>query len=422
MRSTAAIWLLLLASTLLCGGLLEGFSYLLVTRLDNQLGNGSQRHVYSPLRGHEVNPGYRRGFDTAGVKIHSDQGFRRDGAVARAKPAGTFRIFALGGSALYGIGASDDGVYPRHRALLNDETITFFLERSLNEELERRGIDREVEVINAGVVAYHTFQHVLYVYETLFEYEPDMLIFLDGHNDFYNLTVENPIREYGYSAFAMVPALNERKPWLTLHIGARLLGQYSYFFKAVEQASLQQFERFEGRPDNIRTDYAGVQDDIEAAVERSARLGFLRNYRLIQTLAAEHDFSLHVFLQPEVVFEDESLLGAHDRAIKRATETWYGPARVGAMREARSHFPRLFAKAEIPFTDLGELASAATRAEKLYIDYCHLMAEGSAVAAARMLPALAERIEQQLGLGPGTLSSDLATGNAAPDLAASGAE
>jgi hypothetical protein len=84
--------------------LFEGSAFLTVRAYDNELGNGSQRHLYSAIRGHELSPGYRRAFDTGGRLIHSAQGFRRDGLIEMAKPAGVFRIFVLGGSALYGIG------------------------------------------------------------------------------------------------------------------------------------------------------------------------------------------------------------------------------------------------------------------------------------------------------------------------------
>jgi hypothetical protein len=68
--------------------------------------------------------------------------------VSVAKPPHTFRIVALGGSALYGEGMESEGLYPRHRALFNDETVAAVLERDLNERLNQVGLDLDVEVIN----------------------------------------------------------------------------------------------------------------------------------------------------------------------------------------------------------------------------------------------------------------------------------
>ena len=100
--------------------------------LRQRAGNSSQRHLYSAVRGHELNPGYQRAFDTGSHLIHSAQGFRRDDLIELAKPAGVFRVFVLGGSALYGIGVQSGTTYPVHPTLANDQTITFFLERELN--------------------------------------------------------------------------------------------------------------------------------------------------------------------------------------------------------------------------------------------------------------------------------------------------
>jgi hypothetical protein len=141
--------------------LFEGAAGLVVKAYDNDLGNSSQRHLYSAVRGHELNPSYRRAFDTGGRPIHSTQGFRRDRLIEMAKPDGVYRIFVLGGSALYGIGVQSGTTYPLYPTLANDETITFFLERELNAQVRAAGIDVQVEVVNAGVTAYQTFHHVL---------------------------------------------------------------------------------------------------------------------------------------------------------------------------------------------------------------------------------------------------------------------
>lgn len=39
--------------------LVEGAGYLIVKASDNDLGDRPQRHLYSAIRGHELNPGYR---------------------------------------------------------------------------------------------------------------------------------------------------------------------------------------------------------------------------------------------------------------------------------------------------------------------------------------------------------------------------
>lgn len=375
--------------------LFEGMSFLTVKAYDNELGNAAQRHLYSAIRGHQLNPDYRRAFDTGGRLIHSPQGFRRDGLIETAKPPGVFRIFVLGGSALYGIGVQSGSTYPLHPSLANDETISFFLERDLNARMREAGIDLRIEVINAGVTAYQTFHHVLYFYETLYEYQPDLLLFLDGHNDFYNVDRINPIKAYSYSAAGMVSALNQRQPWFALYVASRPLDEYSYAFKLVEKLSQAMFERFEGRPQNSGQSSRLPDGDFEDALRESAATGFLRNYRLIDALAQYHGFDYHVFLQPEIVFEDARWLDPRDLAIKATTERLYGEERVAIMRRARGLFPDLFAMHAIPYTDIGSLAHGADH-RQLYMDYCHLMPEGSRAVAERMLPVVLEMVLRRL--------------------------
>ena len=65
---------------------------------------------------------------------------------------------------------------------------------------ESSGGGRRIEVINAGVTGYQTFQHLVYLNEILWEYEPDWVIFLDGHNDFYSVRSDfNHWRDYAYA-------------------------------------------------------------------------------------------------------------------------------------------------------------------------------------------------------------------------------
>lgn len=405
-------WLIVPLYLMALAALIEGGAYLTVKAFDNDLGNRSQRHLYSAIRGHELNPSYRRDFDTGGRLIHSAQGFRRDGLIAQDKPSDTFRIFVLGGSALYGIGVQGGPEYPIQPSLGNDETVTHYLERDLNARLRDESIDVNVEVINAGVIAYQTFQHVLYFYETLYEYQPDMLLFLDGHNDFYNVDSANPIKSYGYSAAAMISALNERRPLFGLYAATRYFGQYSYAGKLLEQISLQLFERYEGLPHNNSQSTRLPKGDLAEALELAATVGFIRNYKLIEHFARTEGIDYHVFLQPEVVFEAERSLHSKDQAIKATTEQLYGAERVELMRRARSLFPALFRKHGIPYTDIGEIAARGGGPGPLYVDYCHLTPAGAEAVAGRMLPVVADQVLRRLHRGPATSERPAGSGPA----------
>jgi hypothetical protein len=190
----------------------------------------------------------------------------------------------------------------------------------------------------------------------------------------------------------MVRALNERRPLLTLYVAARYLGQYSYAFKLLEQVSLQLFDRYEAPPHNSGESSRLPDGDFAAALEQTAKVGFIRNYKLIEQLAQYYGIEYHVFLQPEVVFEPDQWLRPPDRAIKATTAELYGSERVELMSRARERFPALFAAAGIPYTDIGTIGEDAGDRDQLYLDYCHLTPAGAQAVALRMLPVVEEMV------------------------------
>lgn len=87
---------------------------------------------------------------------------------AMPKPAGTFRIFCLGGSTTVGFPYGFAGSFS---SFLRDRLKYLFPEKS-------------VEVINLGMTATNSYT-VLDIAKEVMEYEPDMFCVYDGHNEFY---------------------------------------------------------------------------------------------------------------------------------------------------------------------------------------------------------------------------------------------
>jgi lysophospholipase L1-like esterase len=156
------------------------------------------------------------------------------------------------------------------------------------------------------------------------------------------------------------------------------------------------FEKFEARPQNSGQSSRLPEGDFGEALEQAATAGFLRNYRLIDAFSQYYGFDYHVFLQPEVVFEDAHRLDPRDAAIKATTEQLYAKERVQIMRRARNLFPELFAKYQVPYTDIWSLAHRPGERGQLYIDYCHLTPEGARAVAERMLPVVLEQVLKRL--------------------------
>ena len=128
-----------------------------------------------------------RGYvDTRGVR-HNRQGFRRTAEVARRKPEGTYRIFLMGGSAAYGTGGMWPHLQRDFAVIPNDQTIDAYLERELGAALP----DQRVEVINAAITSTWTHHHLIYLNQTILGYDPDMVLFLDGFNDFFSTSADH---------------------------------------------------------------------------------------------------------------------------------------------------------------------------------------------------------------------------------------
>ncbi|GAB6036551.1 hypothetical protein JCM15519_11100 [Fundidesulfovibrio butyratiphilus] len=108
------------------------------------------------------------------IKTHGDADTFVDSlgrSFQKTKPAGVFRILCLGGSTTYGVGAEAEFSYP------------VILQDLLTYEYGKPG--SAIEVINAGVMGYHSWHSVLRAALELDALQPDVYILMDGVNDFY---------------------------------------------------------------------------------------------------------------------------------------------------------------------------------------------------------------------------------------------
>jgi hypothetical protein len=355
----------------------------------------SESGLFDAHRNHRLNPAFRLPGEKG--RLHSPDGFRRDAPVSIEKPRMTIRVIALGTSALYGIGAS--APYPTHGPLYNDETITGVLETSLNRRLAERGSEFRVEVINAGVSAYQTFHELMYLNADLLEYDPDIVINIDGHNDFYGTELNDRWAEYSYSTSILVDEYNGRSfflPWLT---GVRALAPYSNFFNLVEKANKRVWylTKVEKPLPNTPHRETPSLEDFEANICRIADRTFLRDLWQIHQLGRRQGYDHCVFLQPEIVLESTEDLTEHDQEIQRITIEHMPDEGPETARRIREIIPSRFRSEGIPFYDVSQLAPLNSANEDLYIDYCHLTPAGARLVAEQieevLFPMVVERIE-----------------------------
>lgn len=346
----------------------------------------SSRHVFHPYRTHALNINYSRSFDSGGKKLHSDDGFRSDTTFTKDKPENVYRIIMLGGSTLYGIGAT--GIYPSTPTLNNEQTISHYLDTKLKHHVSNSNIGKDgkrIEVINAAVVAYTTFQHLVYFNEVLFEYDPDLVVFLDGHNDFYYYEQYNNWQNAKQGTPKLTYHFNERTFWFTGISVTRYLAQYSRFFMLLEKYMMRVWSNPppEQYPQSafartVDSNFPGNIDDILSET-------IFKSYVQFQALGKLFDFETIVFLQPQVVLENSDLLSPEDKNIQTLTLQ----SDTNTQRsELRSYLPGQFEKYKLKFVDIAEIADKSYSNKQLYTDYCHLTAVGSEAVAERMFPHL----------------------------------
>jgi len=105
--------------------------------------------------------------------------FQPDGFSAK-KPPDEFRIFVLGGSTVQG------------RPWSIESSFTTWLELNLNAS----DATHRYEVVNCGGVSYAAYRLILILQEVL-KYQPDLIIFCEGHNEFLEDRSYAPIKAQG---------------------------------------------------------------------------------------------------------------------------------------------------------------------------------------------------------------------------------
>jgi hypothetical protein len=337
-------------------------------------------------------------------RTHNAQGFKYPHDTPKEKPANTLRIFALGGSQLYGWG-SEGARYGNHMHLANDETVTFFLEQMIKRRLAERGISKDIEVINTGIPNYDSTHELIYYNETIYEYHPDMLILLDGNNELYGGKVYNPLLDNREGGRLIIDSFNERHALFTAYVVARYLAQYFKFANSLQYILLHKWQEREQPTVLVMHDLPATFDGFDANYDRRAHATFMRTYSQLRAATEYAHIPMIVFLQPEMLLEDMTVLSDTDREThKKVEEDWMPSGAVPRdefMRRVRAKMPGYMAEIGVEFHDVAAIASPATHDRALYIDYTHLTREGSEALAQRMFPFIFPKIDKIVLVGAG---------------------
>lgn len=186
-RLTARTVFLIVAGTLLLTELSAGLAMKWVKEPEqevrfafNEVWSHARNPFHTPDRDlfWRMIPGYSEGL----ISINGE-GFRGP-AFTREKPAGTYRIVVLGDSVAFGYGVGEHATYARQLELL------------LNQGQSGTQVDSRsrVEVVNAGVTGYTSWQGRLLYERTIQKFAPDLVIVLFGYNDHHSTLLSDAER------------------------------------------------------------------------------------------------------------------------------------------------------------------------------------------------------------------------------------
>ena len=386
-RVRLAAWL---AAALVAAATLEGLSALYLRVLASEPRSLAERNVpwhrYDAYRNHAVSSGWR-----SSGRAHDAAGFRRSTDVQLDKPPNGYRIFLMGGSAAYGISAAPP--FPPV-IITNEQTIDAKLEQMLRPLYP----DRQIEVINAATTGYWTHHHLIYLEEELLDYHPDLVIFLDGINDYYHTRTDH--RQFGSYRYSMTLAVDDlNHPGFGSVLRAALAWgkQWSHALFVVNEVARRTYRWDEPPPDPCQEESIPPEQltpSFAANYETIARRTWVRTLRGIMLILNDAGVGVITTLQPELVFAQTHGLSTGDRALLD-TELGLRPKYYLEKKRFLQPIARRLASqtAERFGATFVDLTDVFDDHAQYFIDYCHLSEAGAQRLADRLLSYVRQRID-----------------------------
>lgn len=312
--------------------------------------------------------------DTRGVQ-HNAAGFRRRSEVGVAKPEGTIRVFLMGASTAYGLGGLWPHLEPNYPVLRNEDTIDAYVEKLLAGAFP----GRTVEVVNAAITSTWTHHTLIYLYQSILKYEPDIVLFLDGFNDFYHVgPTHDQFESYAYNGIARtlqgeptaysLAAMNGWwffRKFALAHVAGRAAQQVKMLLSGPSDLPMNPDQRFTA---------------LQEAFPRSAG----RMHEYIGRLLQQENIPAVFMLQPMLILERERTTGtALERKLFEFNVRSYRPGWETFMRLST---PWIVEQEKAMASRVGatfiDLTTAFRGVEgQVYTDYCHLTPLGNQVLA-----------------------------------------
>jgi len=371
---------------LLCCATLEFAAYGYLRLFEGYDGTHLMNYEFDDYKNIRLTPHFQ---NTKGI-YHNGQGFRRSQETPMQKEDGVYRVFIMGGSTAYGLGSLSRYGQEKYSLIRNDETIDHYLE----EFLAGKTPYKRVEVINAAITSQMSHHHLIYLNQTILKYHPDMIVFIDGFNDYYPESKNfDQFRDYAYQErvhqYMAEPSM---RAWLG-YTGWWLFRKSHFVYLASKSAlPLWMWANSIGR-EQARMDVDSTLNNLR----ENARNNFLKMVER-NSLILRNEGVVPVFtVQPEIIFKQSKTFTKMERDILHEMEThWainYSEYKNRARPIVLGEMKQTAARTGAYFVDLTNVFGGLE--DDAYTDYCHLTPMGNKRLAyylgERILPMIAAK-------------------------------
>ena len=266
------------------------------------------------------------------------------------KPAGIYRVFAVGDSCTF---AGDW-----------DVSYSAFLERMLNVG------GRRFEVINAGVEGYNSEYALGRIRDDILKYGPDLVTIYIGWNDLMKMSPSNM-------------SSSGRVTWL----GAAL--NHSYLYKGLSKVMFANI-----RPILMPPGLSGEESEFHV-FDQFVPVTYEENVAAMVALLRERDVRVLLLTRPTVLTRNMSSedLKARHVFFPYFPEAYSVPRLLSLHTAYNNSLRRLAARLQVPIVDLDEVFDRRDK-RTLFWDTMHPSKEGHELIAAALAPRVRELLAQ----------------------------
>jgi lysophospholipase L1-like esterase len=354
------------------------------------------QYEFDPYKNIHPTPNF---VDTRGIR-HNSAGFRRSTEVDINRTPGTYRIMLMGASTAYGLGGLWPHIQRDFAVLDNSETIDAYLERLFTNAVP--GV--KVEVINAAITSTWTHHHLIYLNQRILKYQPDMILFLDGFNDFFKFERNHDqFASYSYNLQSKVilgeptfKSLFAANGWwlfrksAAAHVASR-------GGRMVKQALTR---REEQKPLNVDSAVAGLKRNFpNNALKMHERAGLILQAENIRTV---------FMLQPLLILERSKKMSEVERKLFNFNVESYSPNyeqyMLNGVPFVRAEEAAMAQRVGAQFIDLTGIYAGVS--EQIYTDYAHLTPLGNRLAAERIFKEILPTVQSDVQGKPSVVMGD----------------